>query len=310
MLTVKSDLTPQELKALIELVSSKELSLPSRFSPSSLSSYRSCPKAFWFSRMCRVSSPPSFATMVGTITHTATEKVFDLDPQDRTVESAMGFASLALDELVAVKDVESVEDIDPGWLESQSSQYQHILNQNPNLLDRVELMVSNWFELERVQNFTPKDLLMPDGSTIDGREMAIEAVVDGVKLLGYVDRFDTWKGSSGTLSAVTDYKTGKVPADRFVDKYMIQLKIYALMLQETYGVAPSRLRLLFLSSSNRSTAIKNMFVSDKTVESAKEYVLSTVDQVKESHASDTWETKTGPLCDYCFFKSVCPAFNS
>src|SRR5688572_22710767 len=64
------------------------LPLPTSLSPSKVSSFTDCGLAFRFSTIDNLPEPPSIAATRGTLVHAALERLFCLDPHERTLERA------------------------------------------------------------------------------------------------------------------------------------------------------------------------------------------------------------------------------
>ena len=170
-------------------------------------------------------------------------------------------------------------------------------------------MVATWYDMERVNNFTPTGLVTPTGDTIDGREVYVNSSVGSVPMHGYVDRVDSWQDGDNTHWAVSDYKTGKIPQPRFKDKYFEQLRIYAVLLKKQYGIQTDVLRLVFTKSGNREKGILTEKVTTARLAATERQVDSTFRQIKSNAKDGEWPAKTGPLCNWCFFQDICPAWN-
>jgi RecB family exonuclease len=61
--------------------------LPKTLSPSSIMEFKKCPQSFLFQYLYNLKQPTSLPLAKGSMCHEALEKVFDLDPQDRTLET-------------------------------------------------------------------------------------------------------------------------------------------------------------------------------------------------------------------------------
>src|SRR5204863_8389974 len=79
-------------------------------------------------------------------------------------------------------------------------------------LDSAGDLVASYFDLEDPAALEPA-----------AREEIVEAVVDGLRLRGYVDRLDI---SPGGDMRVVDYKTGTIPREAFEAKALFQMKFY------------------------------------------------------------------------------------
>src|SRR5688500_8869633 len=65
------------------------LPLPLSLSPSKVSSFTDCGLAFRFSAIDRLPEPPSVAATRGTLVHAALERLFCLEPHERTFERSL-----------------------------------------------------------------------------------------------------------------------------------------------------------------------------------------------------------------------------
>jgi hypothetical protein len=112
-----------------------------------------------------------------------------------------------------------------------------------------------------------------------------------------------------TKDCVLTHNTGKLPAPRYRDQYFDQLRIYALLMKEQYGVDAAVLRLIFTKTADRDKGILTHELTPTRLKAMEKKVGREYDSIRRSAASGVWETKTGPLCNWCYFQSVCPAWN-
>jgi len=302
-----SELSPGDLTDLIATLrppaGSETDRLPSRLSPSRANDFLTCPRMFWFKTIVGIPSPPTLATVKGNVAHAAFERIFDHPAGERTLEHALTYARAAWDTMTdPVQSPDGYEQnllIAPRGSQIEADMFVHI-----------EQMISSWFKMERVDNFSPVEILLPDGSTVDGRELHVAAEIGGVNLHGYIDRLDRWQDTDGTVHySVSDYKTGKVPADRYLDKYWFQLRVYAVLVEAITGVAPSLLRLVFVSSGDRERGIKTLPVTPAVLDATRKQVRTLWEDMSRAARTGVWAEKVGPLCNYCYFQSECPAWN-
>ncbi len=68
---------------------------------------------------------------------------------------------------------------------------------------------------------------------------------------------------------------------------------------------PKMLRLIYLKDSQILTYEPDQ--SDIDITLVK--VESIASQIQDAKQNNTWPTKVSKLCDYCYFKSICPEFN-
>lgn len=64
-----------------------ELKMPSSLSPSAALEFKKCPQSYLFQYLYKLRQPTTPALAKGSMCHEALEKVFDLDPPDRTLEN-------------------------------------------------------------------------------------------------------------------------------------------------------------------------------------------------------------------------------
>jgi putative RecB family exonuclease len=145
----------------------------------------------------------------------------------------------------------------------------------------------------------------PQDIELDGMEHKVEANVEGVQMLGFIDRFIF--EDDGAV-AISDYKTGKVPSSKFTtqDEEFFQLLAYALMLQEADQETTSRLQLLYL----KEPIVREISVTPVNLAVAKGVIVETKESLDASCGTGEFHCNVTKLCDWCYFKKSgdCPAF--
>lgn len=107
---------------------------------------------------------------------------------------------------------------------------------------------------------------------------------------------------------VPTHNTGKIPRDRYLDDAFFAMRIYALLLFEETGKMPHMLRLIYLKGENAEEALRRVVVTPELIERTRRDVNAIWRRIKTAAATGNWPTKTGPLCNFCDFKPMCPAF--
>lgn len=133
---------------------------------------------------------------------------------------------------------------------------------------------------------------------------------DGINVTGVIDRVD--RDSQGYLT-ILDYKTGKPPNlkysdetnDRILHEHFFQLKIYALLIRAQMKELPRVLRLLFLGGQAQGISME---LNESDLEKVEQELRQIWQAIQTSAEEDDFPTKTGKLCDWCSFKSICPAW--
>lgn len=244
-----------------------------RLSPSAVSEYENCPQQYKYRKIDKLPEPPSLAAERGTLVHTVLQDLFEIPAAGRTVESA-------------------VELLPSRW----SSQ----LADKPALLQ----MVTNEKEwLSQAATLLKSYFIVENPTTFEAthREMHLENDFDtNIYLHGYVDRLDV--APTGEVRIV-DYKTGKAPKPGWEEKALFQLRVYALLYWKNNGVLPRLLQLIYLGDGKLVKSNPTM----AELETTEKGLRRVAKDIFISIEKDYWPAKTSRLCDWCYFKSICPA---
>ena len=122
-----------------------------------------------------------------------------------------------------------------------------------------------------------------------------------VRVGGKVDRIDHYNGQM----RIIDYKTGKSPKPGWEEKALFQLRVYALLYWKEKNVIPKLLQLIYLGDSS---VLKNTPTEQELVATEKS-LMKIADSIRKAIETDTWMPRKSKLCDWCSFKSICPAHN-
>ncbi|WP_353066783.1 RecB family exonuclease [Arcanobacterium hippocoleae] len=152
-------------------------------------------------------------------------------------------------------------------------------------------LLHQYFQIENPQRLQPK-----------GREQFVNALLpSGLAIRGIIDRLD--EAPNGDLRVV-DYKTGKSPAPQYAREAHFQMQFYATALFLEQGQLPKRTQLIYLGNGRVLTY--------DPVQFDVQQVIAQLDAIWEqiTHRIDLahFEPKTGPLCNWCHFKNICPAY--
>src|SRR5580698_7216324 len=138
--------------------------LPRSLSPSRLSDFQACPRRYQYASIERIPQPASYATAKGRFAHFVFEQLFNLSPEERTIDRAREFLPAAVEEILT-EDVR----VDIGMDDAMMMR----------LLKETELIITTYFEMED-----------PTSVTSEGVELRLGALVDGAPLFGILDRLD------------------------------------------------------------------------------------------------------------------------
>jgi len=242
-------------------------------SPSSIETFRQCPLKYKLSRIDKLVDPPQDYTVRGNFVHSTLEDLFALPPEERTVGRARVLMAERWDSEYRDRSEEVTRDLK---MMKWSSWW----------------CIENYFQMEdpTAIEITPEQI-----------ETEIPLVeVAGVPIKGFVDQ---WRIEDGGLT-VRDWKTGKTPRPKYRHGKFIQLLIYADALQTMFDIPAKKLSLYFVKDKVKL----EKDVVEEDVAEMRSIVSSSHQGVLERCQSGEFEPVPQVLCDWCSYKSICPAW--
>ena len=103
---------------------------------------------------------------------------------------------------------------------------------------------------------------------------------------------------------VVDYKTGRSPADAFVQKAMFQMRFYALALWRARDEVPRLLQLLYLGDGQ----VISYEPDEADLLATERKVLALAAAIAQATERGDWQPRPSRLCDWCSHRSLCPAW--
>jgi putative RecB family exonuclease len=244
-------------------------------SPSRASDFKRCPQLFKFSAIDRIETPPNMYQARGTTAHLALERLFDLPAADRTAERLYDLFREAWQELKPEEYPDLFED------EAEERQWG---------IESLEIL-ANYLMVEDPTSFEPL-----------AKELDMTQDVGAMTIRGILDRME--ESQDGLV--ITDYKTGKAPPERYALPAFFALKIYALLIRIREGRTPATLKLIYLNGPT----VYELPVNDQQLDAIERQLTALWTAIERAIETDRFPTRTGPLCDYCAFRDICPAFAS
>jgi putative RecB family exonuclease len=248
---------------------------PRTLSPSKVAAFTDCALAFRFSVIDRLPEPPSPWTTKGTLVHAALERLFVLEPHERTIDAAL----MALEEAFAVLRT------DPEYVD---------LHLGPDdehaFVDDARRLLRNYFRLEDPTAVRPI-----------GIELMLDADIGGARVRGIIDRLEL--DHRGEL-VVTDYKTGKAPAERYERGRLDGVQLYSLLCERNFGRRPACVRLLYLGDPLEISTSP----SDQSTKATERKVGAIWTAVERACTREDFRPRPSKLCEYCAFRMYCPSF--
>ena len=188
-------------------------------SPSSIATWKQCPKRFFYEKILRLETEPGLEAVCGSFVHEVLEYLMDLPPSERHPDAARRVASARWATFAT----------DP------ASRFGELGLDAAGILEfkrRAWTGITGYFAIEN-----------PALVDVVATEQQMQAELAGAPIFGIVDRLER----AGDRLVVSDYKTGKAPKwQDEIDEKLEQLHLYAAML-DALGTPVSTLRLLFVS---------------------------------------------------------------
>jgi putative RecB family exonuclease len=248
---------------------------PTGLSPSRISSFQDCALAFRFSAIDHLPEPSSLPAVRGTLVHAALERLFSLEPDERTPERAQRCLAEAR---VALRD-------DPEYLGLGLD-----ADADELLAERAQHLVDNYFRLEDPRRIHPI-----------GIELRLEVDLGDLNLRGIIDRLEL--DADGGL-VVTDYKTGSAPRRQYEQGRLGGVHFYAMLCEELFGKRPARIQLLYLADPVAIVAEP----SDQTSRGLRRKLTAVWTAIERACEREDFRPRPSRLCDWCAFQKWCPAF--
>jgi putative RecB family exonuclease len=254
------------------------MQVPPQLSPSSISSFRTCPLAWRLDYVERLERTPSLDANIGTFVHSVAEALCGLPASRRTLDEARAAATAAW--------AHHVEDEEWQALQIPADRI-------PQVKWRAWRAVQRWFRLED-----------PGAVTVAGCELWVHGEVGGVAMRGIVDRLDVDDATGGFV--VTDYKTGKMPMSSYQEERLFGVWVYAHLVADEHRARPvTKVRHLYLGE-RPGEVVRD--VTPDALAATAEVVASTHQEMLQACATGQFETRESVLCGWCSFKASCPAF--
>ncbi len=242
-------------------------------SPSRASDFKQCPQLFKFRAIDKIEAPPTVHQARGTAAHLALQRLFEEAAGERTPERLFDLFRNAWQEL---KDIEY-----PDLFEDTDSERRWGI-------ESLEIL-ANYFLIEQPSAFEPLD-----------RELDMTESVGEMSIRGILDRME--ETADGLV--ITDYKTGKAPPERYALSAFFALKIYALLIRQRLGRTPVRLKLLYLNGPT----VYEIPVTDRQLDAMRRQLDALWSAINRAIESEHFPPNPGPLCSWCSYKPLCPAW--
>ena len=261
-----------------------------RTSYSAIESYRTCPQKYKFQQIDHIRAPKSREAIFGSLIHETLHYMFKSDPLFPTLDEVVAYfrSHWPAKEILAK---ESTHDpLKYAWTEDEEKIY----------FEEGVRMLKKFYEKNAPWNFSVLDLESRFTVALTDEKTGQTHILAGI-----IDRIDKLADDS---YEIIDYKTSKrMPSQQALDENL-QLSLYALGLQARWPhlrAEDIRLSLYFTRHSEKLTTKP----TQETIEKTKKHIIKTINEI-EARIRDgkPFEPIPGPLCNWCGYKPLCPAW--
>ena len=213
--------------------------VPTSLSPSRVEAFTSCPLSFRFSAIEKLPELPNVHAVRGSLVHRALELAMCAPDEQRTAAFVHACLDRAIEEFRTDDELVGLQLSD---------------DETTSLHGECRALVDNYLRMED-----------PTRIRAIGIELRLEASAGPLQLRGIIDRLEL--DARGGL-VVTDYKTGRAPTQYYEQRRLGGVHFYSFLCEEVFGVRPSVIRLMYLSSGEtieaRPTPRSVQFVTTRT----------------------------------------------
>jgi putative RecB family exonuclease len=251
------------------------VALPRALSPSRLSDFQSCPRKYEYSAVLKLPQPASYASVKGRFVHAILERLFALEPDQRTRAAAGHFIPEAI-EVVITPEVR----VDLNYNDALEA----------TLLADTATILEQYFIME-----DPTTVVLYEHNNEKAVELALKAEVRGAPLYGILDRLD--RDANGDL-IIVDYKTGSVPRGDYATSAFANAALYVELCKEDLKITPTAVRLLYVAHGETlERRAEEIFPGERAKAAADAW-----EKIKQAHAAGNFTPR--PSASACRF---CPA---
>lgn len=259
-------------------------------SPSSINTFRQCPRKYYYQYILKLPVSGSIHTIRGNVIHNVLETFF--------LEGSIGLSSSDYSFALSQRLLHT---FNAEWRQA-IPQLQQLKLGRDQIVDSYSEsmgMLNNflqWF-LQRLHVEMQQGLSFVDAFSLLTPQVEQHYESPIYKIQGYIDAISHYKGSV----AVWDYKTSR--KDEITAEYYLQLALYALLYQEKHGKAPDKVGVYFLRYGLRELPVDTSLLQHAQIACEEIHVQTKSDDIA------SYPQRPGPLCKWgtgqCDFYNQC-----
>lgn len=256
-------------------------------SPSSIKTYKQCPRKYYYSYILELEQPPNVHTVRGNIAHSALEHFFDIDTTLMSMDNYGPHLRLVMQHLLLKEWQNYKPKLDKLEL-TQDTQMHYF--------EETLMMLFNWLELfcRKLEN---KEGTFQERFKILTPTRELMYVSEKYHTRGIIDAIEN--NSDGTVRLM-DYKTS---ASENLNEHLLQLGIYSLLYYDKHGVMPKQVGIYFLKG--RESLVD---VDEELLDMARKEI-ERIHSATATKDVNHYPKKPSPLCKWstgqCSFYDVC-----
>ena len=210
---------------------------------------------------------------MGRFVHYILEQIFKLDANERMAEQTQHFVEDAVGQILT----EEVRN-DIGLTDTTQASF----------VREGESIAKNYFAMEDATS-----------RTVIGIEQRLNVEIDGVPLVGILDRLDREADNSLTI---VDYKTGRAPNPNYLSSVFANTELYAAMCAEALQETPERIRLFYVGANE----IVERTVTPVVVQARRRAAASAWESINQYYENGLFPAKpSANTCRFCAYKTTC-----
>jgi hypothetical protein len=110
-------------------------------------------------------------------------------------------------------------------------------------------------------------------------------------------------------SMIPTHNSGNLPKPAYSQNIFFAMDIYTELLEQQEGLTAGTLRLVYLKNGRRED-VKRRGISDESRGAIVEKVTNLYEDMTSCATKNDFPPRTSPLCNYCHFQSICPAWTT
>ncbi|MFA6888074.1 MAG: PD-(D/E)XK nuclease family protein [Candidatus Woesearchaeota archaeon] len=267
----------------------KKLNIARVQSPSSINTYKQCPRKYYYCYIEKLPGRPSIHLTRGKIVHSVLENFFKVDISKLSEDNALFVMKVFINDMMEQQWRKQNKELNNLGLTTPQLEFYHIETKD---------MVNNWYgNFTKKMAIEMKEYPLPDSfkRLTPKTEIEYKSAKYGVR--GFIDAIHEKDGEI----VLMDYKTSKAP--KMSKEYRLQLGLYALMYHETHEKMPNKVGIDFLKFGEQLLDVDEELINNAKFE-AELIHMNTATTKKED-----FPLKQGPLCKYstgqCDFYDKC-----